>query len=149
MTAFSDLLKNARAGLDPWAATPPSALQAVSQNLRPEHFPEIIAQWEYLAAQRQMVERDTPWDGDTCDMLHHAQAEIFRILAASPLPAALLLGGLSSPSTAVRFWVALTLKEKPDSANRPALQTALAKEIDPLARLGLQQALAACPDGPA
>ena len=144
MSTLVDQLKAARTGIKPWERTPKDALIAVGRSLGSERFPEITAVLDSLSLQRQEIEQETPWDGDATDNVHFAQEEIFSTLLASPIPASVIVGGLKSSFRGTRFWISLTLKERPDQSVAPAIQAALLGETDQLNQRMLKEALHAC-----
>jgi len=102
----------------------------------------IIRLLDHLGAAREAVQA---WDGVTRDPYQRARQKYARLLADlfQRYPDE-VLAGLRSPHAHTRIWIALAIAEGPSPRAIPALEQALAVELNELDRKALSSALQAC-----
>ncbi len=143
MSRFGEVLKKAREGLQPWANASRNSLAKVAPQMDNTAVKEAIVFLNELSAEREIIEKETPWDGDATDGIHFQQEEVATLLELSKnVSRSEIAKGLKSDFTGTRFWVAYILSKAGDKTILPELRSALEQEEDQLILKVINKAIA-------
>lgn len=149
MSKFGEILKQAREGLQPWANSSRDSLAKVAPQMDNSCALEAIEFINELSAEREKIEKETPWDGDATDAIHFQQEEVATLIELSKnVSRSEIVKGLKSEYTGTRFWVAYVLSKAGDKTILPELREALEQEEDQLNIKVMNQAIAFCSKNP-
>lgn len=140
MSRLNRLIKDARAGLDPWLPMPAGRAALIGAQCGAAEVEAALARLDVLSRERDLL---PAWDGDSADDIWEAQKTLQQVLAhAPPGHAGIVARGLDSPRADTRMHVALALVRHDRALAGPALRAALARETDAGVRAVLASALA-------